>query len=112
MAMSITSESTDFGIGSRGLCPRTPGIFSGMSPVSNGDEVVVTRPEAVLQFNGWKKQSQALQACNLARDIPASGAPMVHPAAGRLVCQRPSVFPLDTGAIPQNAPSLGPATCL
>src|SRR5262249_22086429 len=35
-----------------------------------------------LHFECLEKRSQALQACNLTRNIQADGAPMVHPALG------------------------------
>lgn len=46
-----------------------------------------------------EKRSQALQACNLTRNIQADGAPMVHPPWRRANLQG-AFSPSDTGAMP------------
>lgn len=51
-----------------------------------------------VSWSGLEKRSQALRGRNLARDIQASGAPMVHPTPG-CNCRQGllSLGPLDTG---------------
>src|SRR6516164_8723665 len=47
-----------------------------------------------------EKRSQALQACNLTRNIQADGTPMVRPTSGESNLLRSFLSPSDTGVMP------------
>jgi hypothetical protein len=80
-----------------GFCAPAPGQVNHF-----GVRVPCKDPSARLNFRRLEKRSQALQACNLTRNIQADGAPMVHRTPEARL--RGFCFPLpsDTGVMPQK----------
>jgi hypothetical protein len=62
----------------------------------------VIRPSSGYNNRCLEKRSQALQACNLTRNIQADGAPMVHRTPEGAILRGFFFTPSDTGAMPQK----------